>query len=235
MALTEKGQLLLAKAEVTLASAVDLVNLAADNQHEIIGTFRLANNVSIEQAKLIELTNNLQENCPGISLDIHQQSTGKIIDAIRAQQLDGGYIFGDIPDDFIGITVMQQRITTVAPLTFDVSDVLTITQLSQQPWIMMGEYCPFDDMLKETLGSDISSVLKSSDDGTRLALVKRGLGLSFVTLDEAKLAQENRAVQIITTLDFSTPLHFIIAKNRVKEPVVKAMLQEIRILWQLTD
>ncbi len=34
MALTEKGQLLLTKAQVTLDSAVDLLNLAANNQHE---------------------------------------------------------------------------------------------------------------------------------------------------------------------------------------------------------
>ena len=49
MALTEKGQLLLKKSQVTLDSAVDLVNLAADNQHEIIGSFRLGNNLGVEQ------------------------------------------------------------------------------------------------------------------------------------------------------------------------------------------
>jgi len=235
MALTEKGQVLLKKAQLTLDSAIDLVNLAADNQHEIIGTFRFANNVSIEQARLIELSNNLHENCPGISLDIHQQSTGKTIDEVRSQQLDGGYIFGDIPDDFIGITVMQQSITTVAPLTFECTNTLTAVQLAQQPWIMMGEYCPFDDMLREKLGSDIPSVLKSSDDGTRLALVKCGLGLSFVTSEEACLAEKNNQVQRLTMLDFSIPLHFVVAKNRVNEPVIKALRQEINILWQIKD
>ncbi len=235
MALTEKGQLLLVKAQVTLASAVDLVNLAADNQHEIIGHFKLGNNLSVEQVKLFDLAENIQENCPGITLEIQQQSSGKILNDIRSQQLDGGYIFGDIPEDFFGIKVTNQQITTIAPLTFDISKILTSAELGKQLWITMGEYCPFDDLLKAKLGNDIPSALKSSDDATRLELVKNNFGLSFITLDEAKLAQENRTVQIITTLDFSTPLHFVIAKNRIKEPVVKAMLQEIRILWQLTD
>ncbi|PKI17844.1 LysR family transcriptional regulator [Colwellia sp. 12G3] len=235
MALTEKGQLLLTKAQATLDSAVDLVNLAADNQHEIIGSFRLGNNLSVEQVKLAELAINIQENCPGISLAIHQQSSGKTLQDIRAHQLDGGYIFGEIPDDFVGITVLAQQITTIAPLTFDCRNALTSAELSQQPWIMMGEYCPFDDMLREKLGSDIQSVLKSSDDGTRLELVKNNFGLSFVTLEEAHVAEENKTVQIIPTLDFTTPLHFVIAKSRVKEPVIKALLQEIRILWALSD
>jgi DNA-binding transcriptional LysR family regulator len=235
MALTEKGQLLLIKAQVILDSAVDLVNLAADNQHEIMGTFSLGNNLSVEQIKLSELAINIQENCPGISLSIHQQSSGKTLQDIRSQQLDGGYIFGDIPDDFIGVTVQQQQITTIAPLTFDVSKILTASDFSQQAWIMMGEYCPFDDMLKSKLGNNITSVLKSSDDGTRLALVKGNFGLSFITVDEARVAEKSKTVQIISTFDFSTPLHFVIAKSRVKEPVIKALLQEIRILWQLTE
>ena len=235
MALTEKGQLLLKKAQVTLDSAVDLVNLAADNQHEIIGSFRLGNNLSVEQVKLAELAINIQENCPGISLTIHQQSSGKTLQDIRSQQLDGGYIFGDIPDDFIGVSVQDLKITTVAPLTFDTSKIFTVSDLSQQPWIMMGEYCPFDDLLKSQLGNNIPSVLKSSDDGTRLDLVKNNFGLSFITLDEARVAEASKTVQIISTLDFATQLHFVIAKSRVKEPVIKALLQEIRILWQLTD
>ena len=231
MALTEKGQLLLTKAQVTLDSAVDLVNLAADNQHEIIGTFRLGNNLSVEQVKLTELAENLQENCPGISLSIRQQSSGEILNDILSQQLDGGYVFGEIPDDFISVIATEQTITTIAPLSFDISQALTVSELAQQPWIMMGDYCPFDELLKTKLGKNIASVLKSSDDGTRLQLVKKCFGLSFITLEEARLAEKDKMVQVIPTLNFTTPLYFVIAKNRASDPVVKALLQEIRILW----
>lgn len=231
MSLTDKGQVLLIKAQATLDSALDLVNLAANNQHQIIGTFRLGINLTAKQLKLVDLAENIQQNCPGISLDIHQQSTGKTIDEIRKSQLDGGYIFGEVPDDFIAIAVMQQQITTVAPVTFDCSKILTQTDLGIQQWIMMGDYCPFDVLLKRKLGSDIPSVLKTSDDGTRLELVKCGLGLSFLEMEEALLAEKNETVQIISTLDFFTRLHFVVAKSRAHEPVTNALLQEIRILW----
>lgn len=233
MSLTDKGQLLLVKAQITLDSAVDLVNVAANNQHEIIGTFHLGINLTAKQMRLSELVENLQENCPGISLEIHQQSTGKTINEIREKQLDGGFIFGDIPDDFIGVAVIEQQITTVAPITFDCSKILTQADLSTHQWIMMGDYCPFDALLKMKLGNNIPSLLKTSDDGTRLELVKSGLGLSFLEKEEAILAENNKTVQIIPTLDFLTTLHFVIAKNRVNEPVINALMQEISVLWDL--
>jgi DNA-binding transcriptional LysR family regulator len=235
MSLTDKGQLLLVKAQVTLDSAVDLVNLAANNQHEIIGTFRLGINLTAKQMRLPMLIENLQENCPGISLDIQQQSTGKTINDIRDHQLDGGFIFGDIPDDFHGIAVIEQQITTVAPMTFDCSKILTQADLSTHSWIMMGDYCPFDILLKLKLGNDIPSLLKTSDDGTRLELVKNGLGLSFLEKEEATNAAKNKTVQIIPTLDFDTTLHFVIAKSRVNEPVINALMKEMNVLWCLKD
>jgi len=233
MSLTDKGQLLLKKAQLTLDSAVDLVNLAADNQHEIMGTFHLGLNLSAQKMKLPELAKNLQENCPGISLDIHQQSTGKTLKEIREQQLSGGYIFGDIPDDFFGVAIMEKTITTIAPLTFDCSKILNKESLRYQQWIMMGDYCPFDIFLKEKLGNNIPSVMKTSDDNTRLQLVKSGLGLSFLEQEEALLAEKNKEIKIIPALDFATTLHFVIAKNRANEPLIKALMQEIRILWSI--
>ena len=233
MALTDKGQLLLKKAQITLDSALDLVNLAANNQHEIMGTFQLGINLTAKQIKLTELINNLQENCPGISLNIHQQSTGKTINDIREHQLDGGYIFGDIPDDFIGVPVMEQQITTVAPVSFDCSKILTQADLSAHQWIKMGDYCPFDNLLQSKLGNNIQSVLKTSDDGTRLELVRNNIGLSFLALEEALLAERKKQVQIISELDFSTTLHFVIASNRANEPIISALMQEIRILWNI--
>ena len=81
MALTEKGKLLLEKAQATLDSAVDLVNLAATNQSELIGSCRIGLNTCAKHLKLSTLIEELNQNCPGISLEVSQQSSGKIIKA----------------------------------------------------------------------------------------------------------------------------------------------------------
>ena len=70
---------------------------------------------------------------------------------------------------------MEQQITTVAPVTFDCSKIVTQADLNIHQWIMMGDYCPFDDFLKGMLRNDIPLVLKTSDDGTRLELVNCGI------------------------------------------------------------
>ncbi len=233
MSLTDKGQLLLKKAQLTLNSAVDLVNFAATNQDELLGTFHLGINVSPQRIKLAELIENLQENCSGISLDIQQQSSGKILNEMRKHRLDGGYIFGDVPDDFFGIAITEQQMTTIAPLTFDCSKLLTQAELSNHHWIRMSGYCPFDTFLTEQLGKDIPSVLKTSDDGTRLALVKHGFGLSFLEKEEAVIAEKGGQIQMISTLDFNIKQHFVVAKDRMNEPLIKALMQEVRILWNI--
>lgn len=233
MSLTDKGQLLLEKAYRTLDSALELVNFAANHQHEIIGTFHLGINLTVKQMRLSELIENLQENCPGISLDIHQQSTGITINDIREHRLDGGYIFGAIPDDFIGVAVMEKKITTIAPFSFDCSKIVTESDLRIHQWIMMGDYCPFDNFLKEKLGDNPPSAIKVSDEASRLELVKSGLGLSFIDLEEALHSEKHKQVQIISALDFTTTLHFVVAKNRAYEPVINAFMQEVRILWNL--
>lgn len=235
MLLTEKGKILLVKAQKTLDSALDLVNLAANNQHEIIGTFNLGINVDPDYIKLPELAQNIQENCPGISLTIHQQSSGKTIEDVREHQLDGGFIYGEVPDDFIGINLLEEQITTIAPNSFDCSQAVTQHDLTAFAWIMMGDYCPFDLALTKQLGDNISSVLKTSDDGTRLALVQKGLGLSFLEKKEALIAQKEKTIQIIPSLDFAIPLQYIIAKNRLNDPVVTALTNAIKALWKISE
>lgn len=250
MALTDKGQLLLIKAQATLDSAVDLVNLAATNQHEIIGSFRLGLNTCAEQLKLPTLIDNLQQNCPGIGLDITQQSSGNIIAAIKENQLDGGYIFGELTQsqtdklaqthDLLHIKVTEQQITTIAPASFNLPQQPTLTELKAQPWITMTSHCPFDNYLSEKLGATLcatnnSSTIKSSDDNTRLALVKSGLGVSFIEYQQALKSTQGKQIQVISTLDFIAPVYFVIAKTKATEPVIKAMFQEIKILWKLED
>lgn len=234
MALTEKGDLLLGKAQNTLDSMLDMVNLAAENQNEIIGQFTLGLNQPSGQLKVAELLTNLRENCQGISLQINQLTTGQIIEAIKNGDVDGGYIYGDIADDFVGLTVKQQTITTIAPPTFKLNTTDLSDTLASQPWITMGQDCPFDHWLTEKLGPSIDSIAKTSDDGSRVELVKAQQGLSFCEAAEAARYAQNQAVQILPQLDFAVDLSFVVAKQRVNEPVIKAVLQEIRILWGIT-
>lgn len=233
MTLTEKGQLLLVKAQKTLDSAVDMVNLAADNQDELIGQFNLGLNQSIQALKCVTLIDNIAENCPGISLQLEQSSTGQVIREIEAGTLDGGYIYGEVPENFTAIKIRDESITTVASKHFFDNNIKTQLELLQMPWITMAQYCPFDQVLKQKLGTNIQSKVQSSHDQSRLELVKIGLGLSFLELSVAKKAESAGDIFIIPALNFSMPLYFLVLTKRLNDPIIKAMTQEINILWNI--
>lgn len=233
MALTEKGKLLLPKAEKTLDSAIDMVNLAVENQSEIIGEFKLSINQSPNLLNLTTLLENITENCQGIHLNIETLSTGTALAALQNNVIDGAYIYGDVPDELFALPIKKQKITTIAPATTALTHESLITDLAQASWITMGKYCPFDETLKSTLKQFNTANINTSSDETRLQLVKAGYGLSFLEYDEAQEAERLQYVKRLPQLDFEIPLFFAIKKNRVDEPVLKAVLQEIKILWNI--
>ncbi|WP_441004168.1 LysR family transcriptional regulator [Pseudocolwellia agarivorans] len=235
MSLTDKGKLLLPKAEKTLESAIDMVNLAVENQSEIIGKFNLSMNQSPNQLQLPTLLNNISENCQGIHLNIESFSTGAAIQALINNTIDGAYIYDDAPDELFSIFIKHQKITTIAPIDTTLNKDSLITELAQDAWITMGKYCPFDERLKSSLKQFNIANLQTGTDDTRLQLVKARQGLSFLELEEAKIAEQLKHVKILPQLDFEIPLYFVINHHKKEEPVIKAMLQEIKILWSLKD
>ena len=235
MALTDKGKILLEKAENTLNSAIDMVNIAAENQNEIIGDFALAINQLSTNLQIPQLLINLNENCQGITLNVTQHSTGKAIENIRNGNIDGGFIYGEIPDDLYAVKVKQQQITTIASSTSELTENNSITDLSTRLWIMMGAYCPFDQVLQNTFKNINRANIETSHDETRLALVKLENGLSFLEVCDAEQAVKLQQVKRLPQLDFTIDLCFAVLKDKLNDPVVKAMIQEIKILWDIKD
>lgn len=234
MALTSKGELLLAKAQKTLDSAVDMVNLAADNQDELIGDFKLGLNQSVELLQITNLLNNLEENCPGISLSIEQSASGRILEQIDSSEIDGGFIYGEVPNHCDQILIRQEKITTIAPTSFEVSELQTKRHLAEGQWITMNGYCPFDKYLINKLGSSVNRKVQSNCERSRLELVKSGIGLSFIELSTALNQEKKGNVIVISDLDFEVPLSFVYSSKRANEPIVKALCQEVRVLWNIT-
>ncbi|WP_165314122.1 LysR family transcriptional regulator [Vibrio ziniensis] len=228
MTLTEKGELLLKKAQKTLDSAFDLVNTAASSQDEIIGTFRLGMNQKPAQLQIPRLIENLLISTPGITLQIQPVSSGKTIEAIRNEELDGGFIYGEIPSDLAAMKIKSQRITTIAPFGF-----VSNAPLETERWITMGYYCPFDIFLKSKLGREINAITSSDDDATRLELVKSGLGISFYELEDAQTHAQNNEITLLSELDFDAELYFVVAQNKASSPITKAVLQELSTLWNI--
>lgn len=230
MSLTEKGKLLLPKAEKTLGSAIDMVNLAADNQNEIIGEFTLSINQSPTQLKIPDLLQSIQENCSGIHVNLKTLSSGSAINAIQKGLIDGAFVYGDVPSDIYVIPVKSQKITTIAPYNFTLNNDSLVSELAQSPWITMGNNCPFDEALNNTFDQFTKANIQTSDDYSRLQLVKANQGLSFIEHDEAIKIDHAQHINILPQLDFDIDLFCVFKKSRIEEPIIKAIMQEITTL-----
>ncbi|MEW6992185.1 LysR family transcriptional regulator [Colwelliaceae bacterium 6441] len=234
MTLTKKGELLLVNAQKTLDSAVDMVNLAADSQDKLMGNFTLAVNQPLQQLRIPQLLKNLSENCPGISVQLCQSATGRIFENILLGYFDGGLVYGDVPEDFFALKIKQEKITTIAPKNFDEKSIISAQNLSDKLWITMDKYCPFDNELTKRLGSNYQSKAQSNDEQSRLDLVRNDIGLSFLELSLAEQYQKKGEIKILPHLDFNIDLSFVVADKRINDPIIKALIQEIRIVWNIT-
>ena len=63
--------------------------------------------------------------------------------------------------------------------------------------------------------------------------MKSGLGLSFIEFEEAQEHKNNNQLNILPVLDFDTPLYFVVLKRKKHDPIIKAIQQEVRIIWNL--
>nr|WP_286267724.1 LysR family transcriptional regulator [Thalassotalea atypica] len=233
MKLTAKGTLLLEKAQHTLDAAIDMVNLASANQHEVIGSFKLSINQAPDYLLVNDLLDNLDEKCPGISVEIFTNSTRLTLEKVRNGEIDGGYIYGNIPDDLFALPVRSQRITTIAAKDSPLTKSATRLALAQATWITMASSCPFDQLLSKQLKNHTNAKFKANDNLSRLSLVKAGHGLSFIEKNQALDSARNGDVKVLPQLDFETTLYFVTNKQRISEPLMKAMLQEVKVLWQI--
>ncbi|MDP2559746.1 LysR family transcriptional regulator [Psychrobium sp. 1_MG-2023] len=235
MELTDKGQVLLTQAQRTLDSAVDLVNLAAINQHEIIGTLSISINAPAQQLALDGLAKKLHDDFPGITLDITAHSTGQAIGLLNDGHLDGAFIYGDLPSECASIKVKDQSLVVIAPSDVELTNELALPWLQQQRWVTMGGYCPFDSILRQRLGQPVNTSLSTDDESTRLSLVQQGLGFSLLEKELAKRAVNARQIIIIPAFEVSIPLQFIVQKTRANEPVIQALMQTVEVALLQSD
>ena len=89
----------------------------------------------------------------------------------------------------------------------------------------MGKGCPFDKQLDQQL-SEVNAVnINAADERSRLALVKAGLGVSFIEANA--IADQGAEVALSSLLDFSLPVNFVVANQALTEPKVNAVYQVV--------
>ena len=236
MQITEKGELIKAKAEQTLRAAQDLVNHATQMQAYLMGRLVIGLNSSPGFLRVGPLVSRLSVACPGIDLAFVQSISGKIIESLRAGTLDAGYIFSPAPTD----TIRSTRLTTVdlvvaAPKAWEAQIAQAGWQeIAALPWLFSTYYCPFQvitDNLFAQRNLKAQRSVEADDDFTKAELVSAGIGLALIEKHEADQAAAQGKIANWPTDPIQCDLHFAYLKTREDDPLIRALEAEILQAW----
>lgn len=240
MKLTEKGSLLREKAEKTLLAAQDFVNHATELQTDLIGEVRLGLNASPQYLRVFSMTQQLIDSCPGISIQLVNDSTGKIMEQLLSGTLDMGFIFGEAESPLLTTQLLSDvELFIAVPSTFVQSDSeLTWNDLALLPWIYTDYYCPFQNSMEQIFadhGLEPKHKVLSNDEETRLNLVRSGVGASLLMKEMSLDAIRDGEVVAYPHTAVSLPLQLAYRADKANNPLLQPVVQTILDVWYANE
>jgi DNA-binding transcriptional LysR family regulator len=238
MRLTAVGAALKIRAEAVLKAANALRFEAMRQQGELSGELRLGLHIDPRWLKISELLAAMQSAHPGVELHYLQCMTWEAQDELLAGRLDGAFV-NRVPDDK---AVTAHKLETldlaiVGPMAWrdrlQNADWQTIAAL---PWVWLHSLCPFyevaESLFEEKGHVPIKAVI-TDQEATLRNLVASGVGLTLMLSKEVHT--ETDKVFIVQDKAGRLDLSFIYLEKRAEDPIIKAILEVIQSLWNLTE
>lgn len=235
MQITEKGQHLLEKARVTLQSVHDLVNHATQMRAYLMGDINLGVNASLAFLRTAQWISRLQQDAPGIALQLHHLASGVIIERILSEQLDIGFVFGAVEDSRLwSLPLTTAQLCVVAPAAWQLPAYDWQT-LSGYSWICSDGYCPFQTIIEAVFKEHLlpyRSVIKTNDEVSRAQLVRAGVGLSLLEFSEAQAEASEGHLQIVGDYSFPCLLSLVCLQYRTHNPLIATLCEIVEQSWR---
>ena len=240
MEITEKGETLRRKAEATLLAAQDLSNHATQLAEFLMGVLRIGLNSSATFLRIPRVVEYFQEHRPGVELSLSNSDTGAIIEALKDDSLDAGFIFGPLSDEAIVLHLLTNAELAIAvPKRWEhrmiADDWLQIAQL---PWISSSDYCPFEAITDRLFGRrkiEYRSATRTNDDRTKIDLVRAGLGVALVEKSETESEAAEGSLFIWQTEPIRCDLYFAHLASRRDDPLIGTLKATVLEVWDIEE
>lgn len=235
MSLTQAGHTLKTKAEDILQSAQDFITTSKTLRNEPTGKITFGLNIPPEWLRVSTLVENTSQIYPQIQIEFLSSSTGLITEALLAGTMDVGCLYGKPTSDAIVVhPLMTTELVIAGPARWQNKfENATWEDIAHLPWINDTIYCPFQvlaNRLFEERGLKANQTMTTSDDATRLELVKGGVGMSIL---ERRFAETSDQIAIWEVDEpLYSNLHFAHLKSRANEPTICAITEQVLALWQ---
>lgn len=237
MNLTEAGERLIPKAMEVLDAAKAMKLEARNMGDELVGDLTLGLNTDAEYLRIVPLLTSLGEQHPKITLQIRQSGSTSVQDSIRSGRFDFGFIFGpprhkdiyaeklETADFFVAVPDIWKDKIDGGP-----------KELASLPWIMDPSDNPLQKLVDpffQSLGFVPKHQLEVDGDEVIRVLVAAGKGVSFLRENELRAANRIGKVHGVAFDELSIDLHFVCLLRRDQDPVMQAVIEHVRKVWDL--
>ncbi|MFW5709481.1 MAG: LysR family transcriptional regulator [Chloroflexota bacterium] len=236
MAITPKGQQILDKARLTLHAAQNLVNHASDIQTKLVGQVSIGLCSAPPYLKIPQLIQQLRKNHPSVGLLLDQSTTIQISEAIVANRLDLGFVYGAVTNPLLEANhLTQTELVVVVPAIWPTDfDPGNWHDLATRPWVSSCISCPFQQVVDDYLvqhGLTCQHRVEIDDERGRYELVKAGLGLSLLDRYGAEQGVAEGTVRIAPVDPIPVDLLLVYRAHERNQPLLRYVTDLITALF----
>lgn len=181
----------------------------------------------------------LRRRHQNVNLNISQNISGHIIDAVVSGEIDAGFVIGDIHDKNLEVMVISPiTLCIVGPWAWrDKIQAAEWVDIQTFPWLATPEKCSFSTITREFFERNnaiLSPSMVADQEKMLTELVCLEMGLTLMREDIALPAQDREQVYIWPKAKTVSQLCFVWAKGREPSPVINALIESVKTLWILS-
>lgn len=232
MRLTAHGKILIEKVHNILNATNELRIEASTLSGELAGVVKIGLNTNAEFLQLSALHRLLTETSSRLKIQLGEGISVELLHEVRRGALDGSFYFGKNPLKELESIFLTEATIVVAAANKWKQQLIgaTADDLAKLPWIYPVPFCPYHEFvtgLFEHLVEKPKWVADASSERSMNVLLRSGVGLALIRLDEAKPWVDQGIISIWKGQSFSLPLNFAYLKNRKQDPLIQALLQSV--------
>lgn len=236
--MTQAGQELLPQAQGILASARGVIHWARDLRGQLSGKAYIGVTISSRLLRLGPWVSALTRKYPLLELKLRKAATGDVLNMVRKKEMDAGFYLGKNPYSNVNslrLTDFNYRLMCPAAWADELREA-SGKELGKRPWIGLSQFSSLNKITAEVwrdLNISPKKVTECDHSSAVIELVAHGIGLGLVREADARIAVEGGSVVWLPQVCKSVDLSFVYPADCEDDPILMALLEELKPLWGL--
>lgn len=237
MVLTADGVRLRQHAGSVLSSVAEMEREAGEMRGVLRGTLRIGINAEPEMLQVAELFTEMRGQHPELHLHLLQAMTGEVLNKLEEDELDAGFMYGEVESERIFLTELRQLEMVVAGARHlqDVFDAASAQELGKYPWIITPQDCPFHHISSRFFrrhGLHPQQAALIDDESIIRVMVKNGMGLSLLLRQDAMAGTPEERLAVWDKEELRLQLSIGCLQRRSDEPMLQTLFAILSRIWQ---